>query len=95
MLQLTNEPDELLLEWILRIPDEKADELLVDAVMHEMRKKLKKKRQDGRGGWFGPNCSNAGLREILLEHIDKGDPIDIINLAAMIMVRTKLYGASA
>lgn len=95
MLKLNNAPDKLLLEWVLRMPDDKADELLVYAVMYEMRDKLKKKRNDGRGGWFGPNCSNEVLREMLIDHVEKGDPIDVINLAAMIMVRTKLYGASA
>lgn len=95
MLKLTDQPDELLLEWVLRMPNEQADKLLADMVSHEMRKKLKKKREDGRGGWFGPNCSNKELRAMLLEHVEKGDLIDIINLAAMIMARTKLYGASA
>jgi len=95
MLKLTTEPDDLLLEWVLRMPDEKADDILVDVVMHEMRKKLKKKRDEGRGGWFGPNCSNSVLRKMLKEHVEKGDPVDIINLAAMIMARTKLFGENA
>ena len=95
MLSITDAPDDLLLEWVLRMPNDVADELLVDVVRHEMRKKLKAKRDDGRGGWFGPDCSNELLWEMLNEHIKKGDPIDIINLAAMIMARTKLYGKKA
>lgn len=95
MLQLAKDQDELLLEWILRMPDEKADGLLVDVVSHEMRKRLREKREDGKAGWFGPIFNNAYLKRLLAEHINDNDMIDVINIAAMIMVRKKLYGESA
>lgn len=90
-----NQPNEFMLEWVLRMPDKEADSVLVAMVAHEMRKKLKKKREDGRKGWFRPNCSNKQLREMLIEHVEKGDPVDIINLAGMILARQKLYGETA
>lgn len=81
--------------FVMRQSDEKADEILVDMVRHEMADKLKKKRDQGKGGWFGPNCSNAFLHELLAEHLHKGDMVDVINLAAMILAREKLYGETA
>lgn len=95
MPEINPTPDEFLLAWVLRLPDEKADELLAEMVAHEMRKKLAQKREDGRRGWFGPNCSNEELLSMLKEHVDKGDPIDIINLAGMMLARQKLYGDKA
>jgi len=53
-----------------------------------MANKLEKKRKDGRGGWWNPDIAmNEKLKEMLTEHIEKGDMIDVINLSAMIMVR--------
>lgn len=95
MLQPNTNPDELMGEWLVRMPNETADALLVEKVSHDMRKKLKKKREEGRGGWHGPKCSNANLKEMLIDHIEKGDMIDVINLAGMIHCRTSLYGDSA
>ena len=72
-----------------------ADDILVESVASEMRAKLKLKRSNGRGGWHTPSCTNEQLKAMMIEHIDKGDMIDVINFAAMIHVRSKVYGESA
>ena len=95
MLKLNDKPDELMLEWIIRMTDEKADTLLVEKVAYEMRRKLIKKRKDGKRGWHTPCCSNKMLLEMLKTNIEKGDMVDVINLAGMILCRTSLYGESA
>jgi hypothetical protein len=58
-----------------------------------MKAKLAKKRAEGRGGWEDKNdCSNAFLTRLLREHIDKGDPVDVGNLAMMIHQRGERIG---
>lgn len=59
-----------------------ADDLGVMDFAHAMMKKLAKTRAKGRGGW--QQCSNADLWQMLREHIDKDDPVDIGNFAMMI-----------
>ena len=78
-------------EFIDKVPNEIADELLVYIISDAMKDKLEKKRKDGRGGWFREICDSDELLDMLNEHILKGDMIDVINLAAMIYVREKLY----
>ncbi len=95
MLMINKKPDELLCEWVVRMPNKEADTILVEMTAYEMHKKLCKKRKAGRGGWFGPNCSNKELKAMLVEHVSKGDMVDVINIAAMIHARTKLFGDSA
>ena len=58
-----------------------------------MRDKLNRKRKAGRGGWNKPDeCSVEYLRELMLEHMSKGDPIDIANLCMMIWNRENPTG---
>lgn len=65
-------------------PDAKA----VDRFAVAMKAKLAKKRAEGRGGWDNPDeCSIALLSELLREHVAKGDPVDVGNLAMMIHQR--------
>ena len=95
MLKINKNPDELILEWVVRMPNHISDEILVEMTAYEMTQKLEKKRKSGRHGWFGPNCSNRLLKQILSENMAKGDMIDVINLAAMIHARKKLFGTTA
>lgn len=69
------------------------DDLAVDRFAAAMKLKLAKKRAEGRGGWEDKDdCSNAFLSHLLREHIDKGDPVDVGNLAMMIQQRGERIG---
>ena len=59
-------------------PDDEA----VDRFAAAMKAKLAKKRTDGRGGWEGATCTEVILSKLLREHVEKGDPLDVGNLAA-------------
>jgi hypothetical protein len=63
-----------------------ADETGVDRFVVAMRRKLTKKRKEGRGGW-NLDCEVSFLRALLAEHVGKGDMVDIANLAMMIWNR--------
>ena len=67
--------------------DETADDLMVYMVAVEMRLKLAKKRAEGRGGWHTDECDISFLRRMLETHIGKGDMVDVLNFAGMIMVK--------
>lgn len=64
------------------------DDLAVDRFATAMKLKLKKKRSDGYQGWDGddPRISHV-LAYRLIEHIPKGDPVDIGNFAMMLHQR--------
>jgi hypothetical protein len=87
--------------------DAEADAVGVDRFRTAMSNKLAKKRDEGRGGWnqepytvqpdrgdvvrrYG--CTVAYLNKLLREHIDKGDMVDIANLAMMIWNRENPNG---
>lgn len=63
------------------------DDLAVDRCAAAMKAKLAKKRAEGRGGWEGPTCTAALLSQMLREHVEKGDPVDVANLAMMLHQR--------
>lgn len=70
-----------------------ADEIGVQRFAKAMDIKLAKKRDEGRGGWFIPSaCPVEYLRDLLAEHVSKGDPVDIANLAMMIWNRENPNG---
>ena len=76
---------------LLRKMNEAMDEVLVEAAASMMRHKLAKARDKGRGGWWNPKeCTAKGLREAMEQHTEKGDPVDVMNLAAMVAVREML-----
>lgn len=59
------------------------DDIAVDAFALAMKEKLRHAReQKGRGGW--PSCSATYLSDLLREHVEKGDPVDVANLAMML-----------
>lgn len=50
-----------------------------------MKDKMAKSRAKGRKGWNDPTqCSPDFLRQLLYEHIYKGDPVDVANLCMML-----------
>lgn len=64
------------------------DNLAVDRFAAAMKEKLAQKRAEGRGGWDNPDeCSIEALSRMLIEHLGKGDPVDIGNFAMMIHQR--------
>jgi len=67
--------------------DEFMDNELTNSVKKAMEEKLELARQKGRGGWWSTDCDTDYLRQILKEHIDKGDMRDVMNLSAMIFYR--------
>jgi hypothetical protein len=70
------------------IADEMMDRRLVEYAAKAMSAKLAKSRQKGRGGWWDPgNTSLDELRQMLVEHVVKGDMRDVMILAAMVWAR--------
>jgi hypothetical protein len=55
------------------------DDAAVDAFAARMKKKLAKKRAEGRHGWR--TCAPIDLAQMFIEHIGKGDPVDLANFA--------------
>jgi hypothetical protein len=53
------------------------DDWWVDLFAKEMKEKLAKAREKGRGGW--QDCAPEALSKMLLEHVEKGDPRDVAN----------------
>ncbi|EGQ63114.1 hypothetical protein GGI1_17178 [Acidithiobacillus sp. GGI-221] len=48
-----------------------------------MKAKMRQSREEkGRGGW--QTASAARLTYLLLEHLEKGDPVDVANFAMML-----------
>lgn len=63
------------------------DNELTNSVKKAMEEKLELAREKGRGGWWSTDCDTTYLKQILKEHIDKGDMRDVMNIAAMIFYR--------
>lgn len=65
-----------------------SDDLAVDRFAAAMKAKLSKKRSEGRSGWDNRNeCTAEYLSYLLIQHIIKGDPLDVGNLAMMLHQR--------
>lgn len=65
-----------------RVREQHPDDAAVDRFAAAMKAKLAKKRAEGRGGW--QTESEADLSALLHEHVAKGDPLDVGNLAMML-----------
>jgi hypothetical protein len=64
------------------------DDLAVDRFAAAMKAKLAASRVKGRGGWENTEvCPPGSLQQMLLEHLEKGDPVDVGNFAMMIFNR--------
>lgn len=65
-----------------------SDDFAVIKFSSEMRRKLALKRREGFSGWDDPSqCSINYLSILLRKHVEKGDPVDVANLAMMIHQR--------
>lgn len=64
------------------------DDVAVDRFAAAMKAKLAQKRDEGRSGWDDKDdCSQLFLSQLLREHVEKGDPLDVGNLAMMLHQR--------
>lgn len=64
------------------------DALAVDRFSVAMKAKLAVKRAEGRGGWENKEaCSAEFLSQLLREHVEKGDPVDVANFCMMLHQR--------
>ncbi len=64
------------------------DDIAVDRFAAAMRAKMAASRAKGRGGWDDPaQCTIESLQTMLIEHLAKGDPVDIGNFAMMLFNR--------
>jgi len=52
-----------------------------------MLHKLEQKAREGRGGWNTSACTNEFLARELVNHVLKGDPVDIANFCMMLYWR--------
>jgi len=74
------------------LQDTEADNVGLARFASAMKAKLSRKRLEGRRGWNDPTeCTVDWLWRLLCEHVDKGDPVDIANLAMMIWNRQHPY----
>lgn len=65
-----------------------ADDQLIQDAAFRMGARLATKRAEGRSGWWDKNqCSTQHLRDMLKASLEKGDMINIANLAMMINAR--------
>lgn len=64
------------------------DDAAVDRFAVAMKEKMAASRAKGRGGWDDPaQCRVEKLAAMLVQHVEKGDPVDIANFAMMIHQR--------
>lgn len=69
---------------------ERIDDQGVNTFAELMKAKLAKKRSEGAGGWH--TASPEHLARLLVEHVAKGDMIDVANFCMMLHQRMALMG---
>jgi len=69
--------------------DKAFDDDAVDQFAEAMKSKLDRKREQGRGGWYLGSCTQEMLSEMLRDHVEKGDPVDVGNFAMMLFFRNE------
>jgi Lar family restriction alleviation protein len=68
-----------------QLVDQHPDDVAVNRFAAAMKAKLAASRAKGRGGWDDPKqCNSKKLAEMLVDHVRKGDPVDIGNFAMML-----------
>lgn len=64
------------------------DDAAVDLFAAAMKKKMAESRAKGRDGWYDPEqCPAERLQRMLVDHLAKGDPVDVGNFAMMLFNR--------
>lgn len=70
------------------VVEQHTDDAAVNRFAEAMKAKLAVARDKGRGGWDDPaQCTVEYLAKLLVDHIAKGDPIDVANFAMMLHQR--------
>lgn len=64
-----------------------SDDVAVDRLAVAMKAKLAKQRDKGYGGWDDSEYTREWLSQLLREHVDKGDPVDVANFCAFLSAR--------
>ncbi|AOJ64732.1 hypothetical protein WJ32_19490 (plasmid) [Burkholderia ubonensis] len=81
-------PADAAAAWNRRGESVHSDDIAVDRFSAAMKAKLARKRAEGRGGWNDPaSCHISTLARYLVEHVGKGDPVDVANFAMMLHQR--------
>lgn len=76
--------------------EQHTDDDAVDLFAAAMKAKMAKQRAKGYGGWNNKQECEAGrLQKLLLDHIVKGDPVDVGNFAMMLFNRGEKTKADA
>ena len=69
------------------------DDIAVDKFAVAMKDKMAASRTKGRGGWENPEeCGIEDLACMLVQHVEKGDPVDIGNFCMMVWNRVRDTG---
>jgi hypothetical protein len=64
------------------------DDIAINRFADAMKAKMAKQRAKGYGGWNDKNdCPTNRLQQMLVNHISKGDPVDVANFAMMLWSR--------
>jgi len=67
--------------------DELKDNLAVDLLAVQIKRKLAKAREDGKGGWDTDSCPNEYLSGLLQCNVESGDPVDVAAYCAFLVAR--------
>lgn len=71
---------------VVRTREEHPDDTCIAHLAHLMREKMKFSREvKGRGGW--QDMPAEVLSEMLREHVEKGDPVDVANFCMMLAAK--------
>lgn len=74
--------------WERAERDKFANEAGLKKLKRDMKDKLNASRLKGRSGWQDKdNCSQEHLSQLLREHVEKGDPVDVANFCMMLHYR--------
>lgn len=77
-----------LLHSSISFSEKEIDYIAGERFNKAQQEKLAEKREEGRGRWWDSTvCSQKKLSEMLREHVEKGDPIDVANLCMMLFAR--------
>ena len=72
------------------------DNKAVDHFAKAMKRKMATSRKKGRSGWDDPKkCPPERLAQMLIDHLEKGDPVDVGNFSMMLFNRPDAVGVLA